>query len=114
MHSITLAPFDTATPEFTLEWSALDIAPGSEIDLLLDPDRNPDNGNEVVIATGIAAQTSGSLNFDFSTLGVSSDEYWVLGIIFDGINTNQRYSGGPLRLTGIVDDVIFSDGFEQP
>ena len=114
LHSITLAPFDAATPEFTLEWSALDIASGSEIDLLLDPDRNPDNGNEVVIATGIAAQTSGSLNFDFSTLGVSSGEYWVLGIISDGINTNQRYSGGPLRLSGMVDDVIFSDGFESP
>lgn len=114
LHSITLAPFDSATPEFTLEWSAVDIAPGSEIDLLLDPDRNPDNGNEVVIATDIAAQTSGSLNFDFATLGVSSGEYWVLGIISDGINSNQRYSGGPLRLAGMVDDAIFSDGFESP
>lgn len=114
LHSITLAPFDAATPEFTLEWSALDIAPDSEIDLLLDPDRNPDNGNEVLIATSIAAQASGSLNFDFSTLGVSSGEYWVLGIISDGINTNQRYSGGPLRLSGMVDEVIFSDGFESP
>jgi len=114
LHSITLAPFDVATPQFTLEWSALDIAPGSEIDLLLDPDRNPANGNEVVIATDIAAQASGSLNFDFSTLGVASGEYWVLSIISDGINTNQRYSGGPLRLAGMVDDVIFSDGFEQP
>ena len=114
LHSITLAPFDAATPEFTLEWRAVDIAPGSEIDLLLDPDRDPDNGNEVVIATDIAAQASGSLNFDFSTLGVSAGEYWVLGIISDGINTNQRYSSGPLRLAGMVDDVIFGDGFEQP
>ena len=114
LHSITLAPFDAASPEFTLEWHALDIAPGSEIDLLLDPDRNPENGNEVVIATGIAAQTSGDLPFDFSTLGVSPGEYWVLGVISDGLNTNSRYAGGPLTLSEIVDDVIFSNGFELP
>jgi len=114
VHGITLAPFDGATPEFTLEWSALDIAPGTEIDLLLDPDRNADNGNEVVIATGIAAQASGNLPFDFSTLGISAGEYWVLGIISDGIDTNRRYAGGPLRLDGIIDNIVFDDGFELP
>lgn len=113
LHGITLAPFDAATPEFTLEWSALDVAPGAEIDLFLDPDRNAENGNEVVIATDIVAQGSGSLAFDFSTLGVSAGEYWVLGVISDGLNNNRQYSGGPLRLSGIVDEIILSDGFES-
>lgn len=114
LHGFSLAPFDSASPNFTIEWSSTGAAPGTEIDLFLDLDRDAENGNEVAIATGIAAQPSGSLVHDFSTLGISAGEYWVLGVISDGLNTNRQHSGGPLRISGLTDEVIFSDGFESP
>lgn len=113
-HGVTLAPFDKANPTFTLEWDALNLGTGAEIDLFLDPDEDAENGNEIIIAQGIVAQSSGSLEFDFSTLNADAGDYWILGVISDGRNVNRRHSGGPLRLGAVVSDVIFIDGFESP
>ena len=111
-HEATLSPFDSANPDFTIEWDALNLGSGAEIDLFLDPDTDAENGNEITIAEDIVAEPSGSLQFDFSTLGATAGDYWILGVIFDGRNVNQRHSGGPLRLGVAVEDIIFFDGFE--
>lgn len=110
---VSLAPLDAADPSFRVRWQAEFFDADTLIDLFLDSDRNPGNGNEVRVASDIPAGNTGDMNIDFSSLGVPGGEYWMLGVVSDGLNTNMRYAGGPLRLSGIVDEVIFGNGFES-
>lgn len=111
-HGVTLAPLDTADPSFFVQWRAENFDGDTTIDLFLDPDRDPNNGNEIPVSTDILATDPGSAAINFSGIGAAAGEYWLLGSISNSLSATLTYSSGPLRLASTIDDLIFADGFE--
>ena len=55
-YDLRLAPFDSADPNVTIKWLASDPDDNASIDLYLDPDTTPGNGNEWLIASGLHSE----------------------------------------------------------
>ncbi|MGA9334837.1 MAG: hypothetical protein WBV39_11220, partial [Rudaea sp.] len=110
LDSVTLSPFATANPNYTFAWTLADADNSSElIDLYLDPDTNPDNGNEILIHSQSAATGSGQFVYTGSGQ-VPSGTYHALIVADDGYNAVSQYAGGPIIVT--TSDEIFGDDFE--
>lgn len=112
LNSISVSPFATANPNYTFAWTLADADNGAAvIDLYLDPDTNPDNGNEILIHGQTAATGSGQFVHTGSG-SVPSGTYHALIVADDGYNAVSQYAGGPIIVT--TSDEIFGNGFEQP
>ncbi len=110
LNSISVSPFATANPNYTFTWTLADADNASAvIDLYLDPDTNPDNGNEILIHSQSAATGSGQFVYTGSGQ-VPSGTYHALIVADDGYNAVSQYAGGPIIVT--TSDEIFGDGFE--
>ena len=73
LESVVLSPFDTADPSFNITWTADDPDDNATISLFVDSDRNPTNGNQVQIASGISENAS--TNFNWLATEVPSGDY---------------------------------------
>lgn len=110
LDSVTLSPFAHANPNYTFTWTLADPDNASDtIDLYLDPDTNPDNGNEILIHSQTAGSGNGQYVYTGSGL-VASGTYHALIVADDGYNAVAQYAGGPIIVTS--SDVIFRNGFE--
>ncbi|MEO7103897.1 MAG: hypothetical protein ABI119_11200 [Gemmatimonadaceae bacterium] len=110
LDSVTLSPFAHANPNYTFTWTLSDPDNASDtIDLYLDPDTNPDNGNEILIHSQTAGNGNGQFVYTGSGL-VASGTYHALIVADDGYNAVAQYAGGPIIVTS--SDVIFRNGFE--
>ncbi len=111
LDSIILSPFAVAAPSYTLHWSVTDAdyTGGGSIQILLDPDKTFDNGNEIVIAT--VPYTVGSYELEVDS-SIPDGTYNVVLLTDDGINAVPQYAGGKL-ITRHADE-IFHSGFETP
>lgn len=93
-----LAPFDTANPGFAFRWVDADADDDATIDLYIDPDRNPDNGNEIAVVTGLS-ENSGSDSFAWTAPGqIPPGLYQVMARVDDGRNQITRYALAPLQV----------------
>ncbi len=68
------------------------------IQILLDPDGNPDNGNEVVLLTRDSGGTSASISEQVSVALVASGTYTLLFRVSDGVHGVTAH-GGIISLT---------------
>ena len=109
-YDLRLAPFDSADPNVTIKWLASDPDDNASIDLYLDPDTTPGNGNERLIASGLHSNTNSQ--FAFNATGIPSGLYNVYASVSDTLNHEYRYATGPLQLVGTSSDLIFANGFE--
>ncbi len=112
IYSMVLAPLDNADPDFTFEWVATDGDDDATISIFLDPDTNPDNGNEILVVENLAENSTS--DFDWTSTAPIG-EYNVFARIDDGLNEVVRYADGPLDVrqqTVIIEGLIFRDGFE--
>ncbi len=71
-YDLRLAPFDSADPNVTIKWQASDPDDNASIDLYLDPDTTPNNGNEWLIVSGLHSDINSQFvfNADGHPLGV--------------------------------------------
>lgn len=110
LDSVTLSPFAQANPGFTFHWTLADADDASStLDLYLDPDRDPSNGNEILIHTTNASSGSGTYAWPGSS-SVNYGTYNVLMLADDGHNSVSQYAGGPL-VVGAYDG-IFRNGLD--
>ena len=123
---ITLAPLDTADPSFDITWLDFDPDDDAVIELFVDEDQFPDNGNEVRIANGISENNAAnSFNWNAPD-NVVDGEYFVYARIDDGFNRITRYATGPVAVgsgaainvtvtapDGIDDDVVAANEFSR-
>jgi len=110
--NLRIRPLDTAAPLFAIRWEVDDIE-GSDslaLSLYLDPDRDPDNGNEVLIAENLDATAASS--FTWNSSQTPAGEFFVLAEVSDGFNTVSRYATGPVVVVAEDAGLIFADGFE--
>lgn len=110
LDSVTLSPFAHANPTYTFKWTLADADdPSAVVNLYLDPDTTPDNGNEILIHSENASTGNGQFTYTGSGLA-SSGTYHALIVADDGSNAVSQYAGGPIIVT--TPDQIFTDGFE--
>ncbi|HZP67916.1 MAG TPA: hypothetical protein VFB32_16555 [Rudaea sp.] len=110
LDSVILSPFASANPGYTFKWTFSDAESASaNVDIYLDPDKIPGNGNEVLIGTTTAS--SGNNQFVWGGSGsVNYGKYYALLVTDDGTNSVSQYSGGPI-IVG-PSDGIFRNGFD--
>ena len=112
LDKVTLSPFAQANPGYTFQWTLADADNASEtIALYLDPDTDPNNGNEILIHSASTATGSGSYAWPGS-MSATYGTYNVLIVADDGMNSVSQYAGGQL-IVG-VSDGIFRNGFDTP
>ena len=93
-----LSPFDTANPSFVFRWTDDDPDDNATIDLLLDQDRTPDNGNETLIVSGLD-ENDGADDYVWNVPnGTPNGVFQVLARLDDGRNVTFRYAEGPLQV----------------
>lgn len=113
LNSVTLSPFALANPGYTFQWTLTDAdnPTGDTVDVYLDPDKIPLNGNEVHMGQITMTGSNGQFTWAGSCANDLTYGPWnVLMVASDGINPVSQYSGGPL-LIGRYDG-IFRNGFE--
>lgn len=109
LDKVTLSPFAQANPGYAFTWTLNDADNASvTLQLALDPDTDPTNGNEFVIRTQAAANGNGSYAWPGS-VAVPSGTYHVLATVDDGVNIVNQYAGGVII---VMSDLIFRDGFQ--
>lgn len=111
--SVVLAPFDLADPQFDISWDVVDADDDPSVMLFADIDKDPANGNETMIASGLIG-SDGSFTWD-STGVVPSGQYEIFAQVSDGLNQVVRYAEGPLvsENPGLPDpNLVFKNGFE--
>ncbi len=101
LHWVELAPYDSAAPVFDIEWTDEDPDDDASIELWADRDREPANGNELLIndTTPLAEDADGAgdvLSWNPVAEGATPGRYFLFGRISDGRNTVDRYATGPL------------------
>lgn len=113
LDSVTLSPFALANPSYTFKWTLTDPDSASDtVDVYLDPDAAPLNGNEIHL--GSATMPTGNGQFAWSGSCANALTYgpWhVLVVASDGINPVSQYAGGPILISRY--DGIFRNGFES-
>ena len=97
LHWLRLSPYDTAAPSFTFEWADVDPDDDASIELWLDADRDPSNGNEDRVTSGLSEDSSID-SHTWNATGFASGLYQVFARVTDGLNTIDRYATGPLLL----------------
>jgi hypothetical protein len=112
LDSVVLSPFAQANPGYTFAWTLTDADDASDaLEIYLDPDTTPGNGNEILIGSTTANNGSGQLAWPGSN-SVNYGTYHVLFVVNDGKNSVSQYAGGPLVVG--ARDGIFRNGFEGP
>ncbi|HON65277.1 MAG TPA: integrin alpha [Phycisphaerae bacterium] len=70
-----------------ISWTDSDPDDDAQISILLDPDAQPTNGNEVPVATGISEDDpTNSLSLDTGAYGLQPGSYRIIARINDGVN----------------------------
>ena len=105
LDSVRLSPWYSADTGFTFTWT-LATTRTNTIDIYLDPDATPGNGNEILVGSTTAGNGAGQYVWPGGSV---SGTYNVLFVVDDGFNTVFQYAGGPLVVTA---DIIFRNGFE--
>lgn len=113
LDSVYLAPFALANPGYAFKWTLTDPDNASDtVDVYLDPDTTPLNGNEIHLGSTTVASGNGQFAWTGSCANTLTYGPWhVLMVASDGINPVSQYAGGPL-LVGRYDG-IFRNGFES-
>ncbi len=113
LNSVTLSPFALANPSYTFKWSLTDPDnAGDTVDVYLDPDTTPLNGNEIHLNRVTAVSGTGQFAWAGSCANALTYGPWhVLTVVSDGINPVSRYAVGPLLVDAY--DGIFRNGFES-
>ena len=96
IYSVKLAPLDSANPSFTFQWQATDSDDNATMRILVDPDQDPTNNNEILVAQGLSE--NGSDSFTWNSAGVAPGEYYALMEADDGFNQTAHYATGPLLI----------------
>lgn len=110
IYSVVLSPFARTNPGYVVRWNLTDVdTPIVPVGIALDPDRNPDNGNE--IALGTVNATNGAGEFGFMSTGIPAGKYYVRLLAYDGVDGVTRHSDGPI-IVGPPPDRIFRSSFE--
>ena len=123
---LILAPLDTADPFFDITWLDFDPDDDAVIELFVDEDQQPGNGNEVRVASGISENSSAN-SFNWNARdNVVDGEYFVYATVDDGYNQITRYATGPISVglgaaielavtspDGIDDEVIAANEFSR-
>jgi len=116
IENVTLAPLDAAEPTFDVTWLDSDADDNASIEMYVDMDKMPGNGNEVLIASGIA-EDAGTDSFIWTaTDPLAAGEYHLYSNIDDGFNKTTRYATGPVMVKpkALPDpDIGFQDSFEK-
>jgi hypothetical protein len=95
--SFILAPFHSASPDFTFHWHDADADDDASISIYLDEDRIPGNdSSEYLVGVTQEDETIDSLNW--TPNGVPDGLWHVYAVADDGWNANYRYAGGPLLI----------------
>ena len=113
--SVILAPFDEAEPTFDVTWLDSDMDDDAIIRLYADMDKIAGNGNEVLIAGGIAEDDDTDSFIWTATEPLATGVYYLYANIDDGLNQTTRYATGPVKVTPEVapnPDILLKDGFE--
>jgi hypothetical protein len=111
LNSVILAPFASADPGYTFQWTMTTDKPSVQLTLALDSDETPNNGNETVIYNQSVANGNGTFAWNGAG-GPAVGTYHLLATVSDAVNSVSRYSTGPIVVT--VTDDIFRNGFETP
>ncbi|HJU39777.1 MAG TPA: hypothetical protein VJ724_09405 [Tahibacter sp.] len=111
LNSLVLSPFARTNPGYAIRWTLQDADSASAtLTIALDPDRNADNNNHVVIATVPAGVGSGE--YDYRPDGqLPSGLYYVRIAANDGVDVTAQYASGPL-FVGPPPDRIFRSGMQ--
>lgn len=110
LDSVILSPFAQANPGYTFTWTFVDTDDTADtVDLYLDPDTTPGNGNEILIGSMMPA--SGGQYVWPGSNSVNYGTYHVLIVATDGKNVVDQYAGGVI-IVGARDG-IFRNGFDS-
>lgn len=96
LYSVKLAPLDSANPSFTFQWNASDSDDNATMAIYVDPDQDPNNGNEILVAQGLSE--NGADSYTWNASGVPPGEYYALMEADDGMNRTVHYATGPLLI----------------
>ncbi|QBB71849.1 hypothetical protein ELE36_16630 [Pseudolysobacter antarcticus] len=111
LNSVVLSPFAQANPGYTFTWNLADADNTSAtLNLYLDPDNTPGNGNEIAIGSVAANNGNGQLVWPGSS-AIQYGTYHVLVVADDGVNSVSQYAGGVIVIG--ARDGIFRNGFEN-
>ena len=107
-----MSPFALAAPGYTFKSTLTDPDNTNDtVDVYLDPDTTPLNGNEVHLGSATIASGSGQFAWSGSCTNALTYGPWhVLMVASDGNNPVSQYAGGPLLVSRY--DGIFRNGFE--
>jgi hypothetical protein len=97
LHSLVLAPYDTAAPVFDIQWEVDDPDDDASIKLFYDTNRNPADG-KTLFKQGLKENSSDGFSWDTFATGLAPGKYYLLAEITDGLNTTSRYATGPLAV----------------
>jgi hypothetical protein len=110
LNSVVLSPFAQANPGYTFTWTFVDTDDAADtVDVYLDPDTTPGNGNEMLIGSTVPA--SGGQYVWPGSNSVNYGTYHALIVATDGKNVVDQYAGGVI-IVGARDG-IFRNGFEM-
>jgi hypothetical protein len=110
LDSVTLSPFAQGNPGYTFTWTFTDTDDAADtVDVYLDPDTTPGNGNEMLIASGLPASNG---QYVWPGSNVNYGTYHALVVATDGKNIVDQYGGGVIIIG--ARDGIFRNGFEGP
>jgi hypothetical protein len=109
LDSVILSPFAQANPGYTFTWTFTDTDnAGDTVDVYLDPETTPGNGNEKLIGSAVPA--SGGQYVWPGSNSVNYGTYHALVVATDGKNIVDQYGGGVI-IVGARDG-IFRNGFD--
>lgn len=93
LDSFILAPFDSASNDFTFQWVDSDSDDNATITIFADVDKNPNNMNETQLIDGASENGPNSALW---TVNIPDGQYEIFARISDGLNETVRYATGPL------------------
>jgi hypothetical protein len=109
IQSIVLSPFARTNPGYVVRWNLADADTSTaSVAVSLDPDRNPDNGND--IALGNVSAANGAGEFGFMSTTIPAGTYYVRLVTNDGVDGVSLHSDGPI-VVGPPPDRLFRAGF---
>ncbi|MBI3264644.1 MAG: VCBS repeat-containing protein [Acidobacteria bacterium] len=90
---------ETSGGQFTVRWRVSDADSSPLVSLFYDTDTDPASGLTAIPgASNLSAGAGGIGSFVWDTSGVPVGTYYVYATVSDGLNSQGRYSTGPLRV----------------
>jgi hypothetical protein len=90
---------ETSGGQFTVRWRVSDADSSPLVSLFYDTDTNPASGlTPISGASNLSAGAGGVGSFGWDTAAIPVGTYYLYAVASDGLNSQERYSTGPLRV----------------